>query len=45
MKFDRSEFHFVGGHVIADEEVTLHRTEISVRSEISNWFEFTSSLM
>ena len=28
----------------ADNEVTLHQSEISPRSKISNLFEFTSSL-
>ena len=31
-------------HVNADNEVTLHRSEILPQSEISNRFEFTSGL-
>ena len=40
-----SEFHFAWTHVNAKNEVTLHRSEISPRSKISNRFEFTSGLM
>ena len=40
--FHRSEFHFAWTHVNTDNEVTLHLSEISPRSEISYWFEFTS---
>ena len=32
-------------HVNADNEVTLHRSEILPQSEISKRFEFTSGLM
>ena len=32
-------------HVDANNEVTLHQSEILPRSEISNQFEFTSGLM
>ena len=38
-----SEFHFTWGHVNGEKEVTLHRSEILPRSEISN--RFTSCLM
>ena len=41
----QSEFHFALTHVNANDEVTLHRSEIFPRSEISNRFEFTSGLM
>ena len=41
----RSAFHLAWTHVIADNEVTLHRSEISPVSEISNRFDFTSGLM
>ena len=41
----RSEFHSVGSHVNADNEVTSHQSEILSRIEISNRFEFTLSLM
>ena len=41
----RSEFHFAWTHVNANNEVTLHQSEILPRSEISNRFEFTSGLM
>ena len=41
----QSEFHFAWTHVNANNEVTLHRSEIFTRSEISNRFEFTSGLM
>ena len=41
----RSEFHYAQSHVNADNEVTSHRSEILLRSEISNRFEFTSGLM
>ena len=40
-----SEFHSARSHVNADNEVTLHQSEILSRSEISNGFEFTSGLM
>ena len=39
------KFHYVRSHVNAEDEVTLHRSEILLRIEISNWFEFTSGLM
>ena len=39
----RSDFHSAWSHVNADNEVTLHRSEILPRSEISNRFEFTLS--
>ena len=41
----QSELHFARSHVNANNEVTLHRSEISPQSEISNQFEFTSGLM
>ena len=41
----RSEFHSAQTHVKADNEGTSHRSEISVRSEILNRFEYTSGLM
>ena len=41
----QSEFHYAQSHVNADNEVTLYRSEILPRSEISNRFEFTSGLM
>ena len=34
----RSEFHFFRSHVNADNEVTLHRSEILPQSEISDRF-------
>ena len=37
----RSEFHYAQSHVNADNEVTLHRSEILPQCEISNRFEFT----
>ena len=41
----RSKFHYAWSHVKADSEITSHRSEILLRSEISNRFEFTSGLM
>ena len=41
----RSEFHYTRSYMNADNEVTSHQREILPRSEISNWFEFTSGLM
>ena len=41
----RIEFHYARSHVNADGEVTSHRSKNLPRSEISNWFEFTSGLM
>ena len=41
----QKEFHYAGSHVNAESEVASHRSEILPRSEISNWFEFTSGLM
>ena len=41
----RSEFHSARIHVNADNEVTLHQSEILPQSEISNRFKFTSGLM
>ena len=41
----RSEFHFVWTHVNSNNAVTLDQSEVSPRSEISNWIEFTSDLM
>ena len=41
----QSEFHFTWTHVNINNEVTLHRSEILTRSEISNQFEFTSGLV
>ena len=41
----QKEFHYARSHVNADSEVTSHRSEILPRSEISNWFEFTSGLV
>ena len=40
-----SEFHFARSHVNADNELTFRQSKILPRSEISNRFEFTSSLM
>ena len=40
-----SKFHFSWTHVDANNEVTLHRSEILTRSEISIRFEFTSNLI
>ena len=34
------KFHFAWTHVNTNNEVTLHRSQILPRSEISNWFEF-----
>ena len=41
----QSEFHFAWSHMNDDNEITLHRVEISPQKEISNQFEFTSGLM
>ena len=41
----RKDFHFAWTHVNANNEVTLHRSEILPWSEISNQFELTSGLM
>ena len=41
----RSEFHYARSHVNANNEVTLHQSEILPWSEILNRFEFTSGLM
>ena len=40
----QSEFHFAWSHMNADNEVTLHRVEISPQKEISNqfWAHFRS---
>ena len=45
VKFTRSEFHFAWTHVNANNEVTLHQSEILPQGETSDRFEFASGLM
>ena len=42
---NRHEYHYAQSHVNADNEVPSHQSEILLRSEISDRFEFTSGLM